>query len=329
MSTTTKKAPSSMKKYLDEYDDLPADVLLGRIVLFKITDEPVSLADLTRWFKDAGLDEAYLPPANKALDAFKKAASDTKDSYAMSKGRTAQLLCRDVTQTPDYVRKQITREIRDGKNKRLNYIDAITCTFYRPTDPNDQNTARIKITVNKDALEDSEVETVQHVARAIHARHLRYFDYLDGMKLRATVRNYLKKLNSIEIKGGVYFIHASRDVELNALADVVGKFGGDCHMDMIPMVDLKRDREFMARMFEREASQALNEVAREAQELLSSGSKITPAACARIKAKYDGVLANAEEHMLTLQVSQDVTTASAEVAMDMLTRLTEGLLNQS
>ena len=36
-----------------------------------------------------------------------------------------------------------------------------------------------------------------------------------------------------------------------------------------------------------------------------------------------------QEHMLTLQVSQDVTTASAEVAMDMLTQLTEGLLNQS
>jgi hypothetical protein len=329
MGKTISKTPSAMKSYLDEYDDLPADVLLGRIVVFKITDEPVSLADLKKWFEDAGLDEDYLPPANKALDAFKKATSDTKDSYAMSKGRTAQLLCRPVTETPDYVRRQITREIRDSKNKRLGYEAAITATFYRPTDPQNQSTARIKITVNPDVLEASEVEHVQHVARAIHERHLRYFDFLDGMKLRATVRGYLKKLNCIEIKGGVYFVHASRDAELNALADVVSRFGGECHMNMIPMVDLKRDREFMARMFEREASQSLNEVAREAQELLSSGRKITPAACARIKAKYDEVLANAEEHMLTLQVSQDVTTASAEVALSAFTRLTEGLLNQS
>jgi hypothetical protein len=322
----TTKTVSAMKQHLDKYDDLPADVLLGRIVLFTITDEPVSLDDLTRWFKDAGLDEEYLPPANKALDAFKKATSDTKDSYAMSKGRTAQLLCRDVTQTPDFVRRQITREIRDGKNKRLGYEGAITCTFYRPSNPADQNTARLKIQVNDAVLEPSEVEHVQHVAQAIYARHTRYYDYLDGMKLRATVRNYLKKLNCIEIKGGVYFVHASRDDELSRLSSVVDRFGGGCHMNMIPMVDLQKDREFMARMFEREASQALNEVAREAQELLSSGKNITPAACARIKAKYDEVVANAEEHMLTLQVSQDITTASAEVALNALSQLTEGLL---
>jgi hypothetical protein len=278
MSSTIKKAPSSMKAHLDKYDDLPADVLLGRIVLFTITDEPVSLKDLTQWFVDAGLDKGYLPPANKALDAFKKATSDTKDSYAMSKGRTAQLLCRDVTQTPDFVRRQITREIRDVKNKRLGYEAAITATFYRPTDPSNQNTARLKITVNDAVLEPSEVEHVQHVAQAIYARHTRYYDYLDGMKLRATVRNYLKKLNCIEIKGGVYFVHASRDDELARLSDVVDRFGGGCHMNMIPMVDLQKDREFMARMFEREASQSLNEVAREAQELLSSGRTITPAA---------------------------------------------------
>lgn len=329
MGRTTSKNASPLKSYLDEYDDLPADALLGRIVLFTITDEPVSLTDLTKWFDDAGLDKNYLPPANKALDAFKKATSDTKDSYTMTKGRTAQLLCRDVTQTPDYVRRQITREIRDSKNKRLSYVDAITATFYRPTDPGNQNTARIKITVNTDVLEASEVDTVKHVAQAVYSRYTRYYDYLDGMKLRATVRNYLKKLNCIEIKGGVYFVHASRDVELNALADVVHRFGGGCHMNMIPMVDLKKDREFMARMFEREASQALNEVAKEAKELLTSGRSITPAACARIKAKYDEVLANAEEHMLTLQVSQDITTASAEVALTALTKLTEGLMNQS
>ena len=317
---------SPMKKYIANLEDLPADVLLGRIVLFTITDEPVSLTDLTKWFADAGLDPELLPPANKALDAFKKATSDTKDSYEMTKGRMAQLLSRDVTQTPDFVRKQITREVRDGKNKRLAYDPAITATFYRPTDPANQDTARIKITVNDAVLEPSEVETVKHVARAVHARYMRYYDFLDGMKLRATVRNYLKKLNCIEIKGGVYFVHSSRDDELNALAGVVERFGGGCHMNMIPMVDLQKDREFMARMFEREAAQSLNEVAKEARELLSSGRNITPAACARIKAKYDEVMANAEEHMLTLQVSQDVTTASAEVALTALTQLTEGLI---
>lgn len=328
MGRTKSKTVSPMRGYLDELNDLPADALLGRIVLFTITDEPVSLANLTQWFADAGLNPDHLPAPNKALDAFKKATSDTKNSYEMSKGRSAQVLCRDVTQTPDFVRRQITREIRDSRNKRLSYIDAITCTFYRPTDAADQDTSRLKIQINPDVLEDSEKQPIQDIAKEIYARYIRYFDYLDGMKLRATVRNYLKSLNTIEIKGGVYFVHSSRDEELGRLADVVGRFGGGCHMNMIPIVDLERERKFIAQVFEREASQSLNELARDAQELLSSGKSVTPAACAKIKSRYDEVLANAEEHMLTLQVSQDVTTAAAEVALSALTRLTEKLVNE-
>lgn len=318
-------APSKFKAALAGLDDLPADALLGRIVLFTITDEPVSLTDLTKWFDDAGLNPAHLPPPNRALDAFKKATSDTKNSYPMTKGRSAQVLCRDVTQTPDYVRRQITREIRDVRNKRLSYVDAITCTFYRPTDASDQNTARINIQVNPAVLEEAETQPIRDVAREIYGRYVRHVDYLDGMKLRATVRGYLKSLNCIEIKGGVYFVHSSRDDELAALASVVARFGGGCHMNTIPIVDLQREREFITRVFEREASEQLNQLTRDAEELLS-GKSVTPAACQRLKARYDELLTNAEEHMFTLQVSQDVTTASAEIALKKLTQLAEKLV---
>ena len=321
-------APSKFKQALAGLDDLPADALLGRIVLFTITDEPVSLTDLTKWFADAGLNPAHLPPPNKALDAFKKATSDTKNSYPMTKERSAQVMCRDVTQTPDFVRKQITREIRDVRNKRLSYVDAITCTFYRPTDASDQGTARINIQTNPQFLETGEAEPIKEIAQEIYARYRRYYDFLDGMKLRATVRNYLKKLNCIEIKGGVYFVHSSKDEELAALASVVSRFGGGCHMNTIPIVDLQREREFIGQVYEREASEALNQITREAQELLSPGKSVTPAACAKLKARLDETLSNAEEHMLTLQVSQDVTTAAAEVAFQSLSRLAEKLVNE-
>ena len=324
----TKIKASPLRSYIDELGDLPTDALLGRIVLFTITDEPVSLDDLTKWFDEHGLAPEHLPAPNKSLDAFKKATSDTKNSYEMTKGRSAQVLCRDVTQTVDFVRRQITREIRDGRNKRLSYVDAITATFYRPTDPSDQDTGRINIQINPDVLEAAELQPIKDVAREIYARYTRYYNFLDGMKLRATVRGYLKALNCIEIKGGVYFVHSSRDDELANLATVVSKFGGGCHMNTIPIVDLERERKFVAQCFEREASQSLNELARDAQQLLDSGKSVTPAACAKIKARYDEVLANAEEHMLTLQVSQDVTTAAAEVAQSALTRLTEKLVNE-
>lgn len=317
---------SPLRSYIDELNDLPADSLLGRIVLFTITDEPVARSDMEKWFEELDLDKALLPTPNKYLDAFKKATSDTKDSYPLKRHRTAYLLCRDVLSNGEYIRRQITREVKDSGRKRLAYDEAITCTFYRPSQASDQSTAQLRITVNPDVLEPEEVEIVRLTAQAIYNRYVRYYDFMDGQKLRACIRNYLKKLNAIEIKGGVYFVHASRDDELGRLAELVRRFGGGCHMNMIPIVDLKREREFIAQVFEREASQSLNDLTREARELISSRKSITPAAYQKMKARYDEVLGNAEEHMVTLQVSQDVTAASAEVALNALLALQEEML---
>lgn len=322
------QTPSPLRSYIDELSDLPADVLLGRIVLFTITDEPVSRDDLVLWFEELGLDKAYLPTPNKYLDAFKKATSDTKDTYPMARGRTANVLSRDVTSTPNYVQRQITREIRDSKAKRLDYHEVIACTFYRPTSVDDQSSSRLQITVKTEDLEPGEIEHVRAIAQAIKTRNDRYCQYMDGQKIRATIRNYLKKLNAIEIKGGVYFVHASRDDELANLATLVGRLGGGCHMNMIPIVDLKQQREFIVSVFEREASQSLSEITREAQELISSRKSITGAAYAKMKARYDEVLNNAEEHMFTLQVSQDVTAASAEVALNSLRALEQRMMDE-
>lgn len=318
---------SPLRAYIDDLNDLPADVLLGRIVLFTITDEPVRHEDLTKWFADLGLDEKYLPTPNKYIDAFKKATSDTKESYPLTKGRTAHLLCRDVSSTTDFVRRQITREVKDSGRRRLVYGEAITCTFFRPPRTEDQDTARLQVTVNPTNLEPGELAMVQRIARDIAERYQRYYQFLDGQKVRATIRGYLKKLNAIEIKGGVYFVHSSRDDELGRLAQLVDRLGGGCHMNMIPMVDLERERAFMARVFEREASQALRDLTTEARELMAQRKTITGAAYAKMKARYDEVLNNATEHMENLQVNQDVTAAAAEVAHRALSELAEAMLS--
>jgi hypothetical protein len=327
MATAKKSKPSELRAYIDELNDLPTDVLLGRIVLFTITDEPIRRDDMVKWFRDLDLDEAYLPAPNKYLDAFKKATSDTKDTYPMSKDRTGNLLCREVSSTPNYITRQITREVKDGGKRRLSYTEAITCTFYRPTKADDQSAAHLRVQVNPTNLEKGELTLVQQVAKDIVSRYHDYYDFLDGQKVRGCIRSYLKKLNAIEIKGGVYFVHSSRDDELARVADLVSRFGGGCHMNMIPMVDLERERAFMAKVFEREASQSLRDLTREVDELLSTRKSITPAAYAKLQARYDEVLNNATEHMENLQVNQDVTAAAAEVAHEALRGLREAMLD--
>lgn len=327
MPTRKKSTASPLKAYIDEINDLPADVLLGRIVLFRISESPVSYSDVVSWFTEFGLDEKFLPAPNKAVDAFKKATSDTKDSYPMSRDRTGMLLCRDLASTTDYIQRRITREIKDSKKRDLGYDPAITVTFHRPIN-GDQATARMDVRYHDQDLERPERPFVHRVGKDIEERFVKHYAYLDSQKMRGVVRDYLKKLNAIEIKGGVYFVLSTRDEELGRLAAFVNRLGTDCLMDMIPVPSMDKTRELMARIFEREAAERLQNIANEARLLISSRKTVTGASYAKLKAEYDQTLNNAEEHMFTLQISQDLTAASAEVALDALGELLEASLRE-
>lgn len=327
-----KPTRSTLHEYLTDAGELPEDVLLGRIVLFTIADGRTKYADIEKWFDELNLNKAMMPVENKPVDAFRKATSDLNgDSYPLpNSGLEASLLCRDVTTNDNYVRRQITREIRDSRKKKLSYDEAITCTFYRATRSENgkpKRGERLQVTVRHDNLSLSEHKTVENLAESIKERFLDYYEYLDGNKVRATVRKYLKHLNGIELKGGVYFVHISRDEELQRLATLVDERLDDgCYMQTIPMVDLEKERTFIARAFEREASQSLQEITKEARSLLETRKSITPTMYQKMKERFDTVLANANEHMANLEVSQDLTAASAEVALQALGALREEML---
>jgi plasmid maintenance system antidote protein VapI len=325
---TAKKITNSvLRSYIDEVGELPADVLLGRIVVFTITEEPIRLTDIKAWFNQLDLDPAMLPHPNKTHDAFKKATKELdRESYAMTGGRTGLLMCREVSATANYINRQITREVRDASKRKLSYDEAISCMFYRPDKDRGAGSERLTFTVRADNLEPDELTTIQAHARKLEQRYRYHFEHLDGAKIRACIRGYLKKLNSVEIKPGVYYVSTSRDDELGRLTQLVGKLGGGCHMNLIPIVNLKSQREFITAMFEREARDALQGIQSEIDELLKDRKTITPAAYARMKGRYDEVLANAEEHMLNLQVTQDITAAEAVVADEALSRLQQRLL---
>lgn len=321
---------STLHEYLTEAGELPADTLLGRIVLFTITDQQTLYDDMDTWFDELGLSKDMMPVRNKAVDAFRKATSDTnKTTYPLPSGQEASLLCRDVSTNDNYVRRQITREVRDSKKKRLTYDEAITCTFYRAirAEKGKQGKGeRLHVQVRRENLAPDEMEHVDAIADNIKSRFMDFYQYLDGNKVRGTVRKYLKHLNAIEIKGGVYFVHIDKDKELQLLAEFVGRLGGGCYMQTLPLLDLAKERSFIAAAFEREASQALQDLTREARGLMETRKSITPAMYQKMRARFDTLLSNASEHMASLEVSQDVTAAAAEVALKALGDLQEEML---
>ena len=324
----------SVADILNENGDLDDSVLLGKLVLFTITDEKITRQVLESRFLALGLDTDMLPPEIKPIDAFKKATSEAKEKYPLPGDRQAIVLCRDVNSTTEYVRRQITREVKDARARTLSYSKAIDCTFYRARTVTDQNgrqrvqkgSERVQIKIDPTNLDAAELAAVKQIAKNIEDRYSEYYSHLDGNRLRATVRDYLKHLNAIEIKGGVYFVHINHSDELNRLSTLVSGLGGGCMMHTIPLVDIERERQMVALAFEREASESLQEIAQECAALKANRKSISPTAYARIKQRYDAVVEKANEHMVTLQVSHDITGAAAEVALKAVLDLQEELL---
>jgi hypothetical protein len=320
----------SVTEILDENGDLPDSVLLGRIVLFTITDRRVKRSDLETEFINRGLNTALLPPEVKPIDAWKKATSEAKDKYNLPGDKTAVVLCRDVNANAEYVRRQITREVKDARSKTLSYHKAIDCMFYRPRVQGGKaqvGSERVSIRVDTGDLDPAEVADVRRIAQQIEDRYADYYGHLDGNRVRATIREYLKHLNAIELKGGVYFIHVSQSDELSRLQGLVEWLGGGCMMHTIPLVDIERERQMVSIAFEREASQALQEIVNEVASLKATRKSISADAYSKIKQRYDDVLSKANEHMVTLQISQDMTGVAAELALDAITDLAEEMLS--
>ncbi|GAB3863558.1 hypothetical protein GCM10028801_31470 [Nocardioides maradonensis] len=312
---------SDIKDYLDQIGDLPADILLGRIVFFTIYDHPVTLPEIEKWFTELDLNRAFIPQENKRHDAFRKATKELDGlRYPMSGQRTGILLCRDVRTTGDQIIRSIVREIRDARNRKLTHAEAINCQFNRG--------GQFVHPIRGDLLEPEEIEHVRLAAQKMVARYNYHCAYLDNMKIRAMVRGYLKHLNCVEMKPGVYYVNHSRDDELHRLAELVNRLGGGCHMDMIPIPNIERQRKMLTGMFEREAVGQLQELTKQIEEAVASPGKISAAKYAKMAARFSEVLQNAEEHMITLDVTQDLTAAHSEIAQKALAAMQLKMLSE-
>lgn len=321
---------SDLRDYLDAVDELPDEVTIGRVVMFTITDEQVKREDLISWFAELGLNPQFLPREIKPVDAFKKATSQIDEhEYARADGTRGILLTRPVTTDREMVCRFIVREIRNTGRRRLDHHKAIEATFYKGTKVGGKirpGSERIRLTRVVDNLDPSELSDIDTAIAKITDLYDRYVNFLDGQKIRAVIRDYLKYLNAIEIKGGVYFVHKNRVDELTKLVEVVNRLGGGCRAYQIPLVDMENERKMVVEAFEREAEDALNELVRRITHVRQTRGKVTPAAYAKLKDEYDTVLNRAMEYQRTLNLSQVRTAAAGELALDALSALQHDLL---
>jgi hypothetical protein len=324
---------SDLRDYLNSINELPDDVLLGRIVMFTVTDERVERAKLEQWFVDLNLNPTFIPAENRAIDSFKKATTDVDSTeYELPGNLKGILLTRNVTTDNEMVVRFIVREIRDSARRKLAHDKVIEAVFYKETKAGgkvQRGTGAIRLTKVMDDLEPSEEPNIDKAIQAVKDSYDNYYRYIDGQKIRAMVREYLKYLNAIEIKGGVYFVHKNRTDELLRLRDLLNRVGGGCRMDQIPIIDLDNERQIIVEAFQREAEESLSNLVKDIAFVRSTRKKVTPDAYAKLKRAYDRVMDQAMEYQRTLGLSQTRTSAAAELALDSLGELQKALLGDN
>lgn len=322
---------NDLKTYLAGVSELPHDVLLGHIVIYTVNDAAYELNKLTTWFDELNLDKSYLPSAAKPIDAYKKATADADDfEYKLDNERVAHILVRDVGADNEMIERHLVREIKQGHKRVLDYQKIGEAVFYRPKASKGktvQESHRFRLNILHSELADNERSPLQTVVDKITASFDRHLNYLDGMKIRAMVREYVKgPLNGIELKPSMYFVPVSRADELERLTELMERLGNGCVMQLIPLVEMKKQKDMIIEAYQKDAERSFGDFVKRVTHLRSSRKSVTPDAYAQLRAEYEAIVNRAAEYRSDLDVVADRTTGAAEVASAALAALARTLL---
>lgn len=327
MTTMAANTATDFRRYIEEHQSLPEEVVLGYIAWYSVADAAYDASVIEHEFLRLGLNPQFVPGAINPADAWEKATKEIHgERYPMSNGNTAEILVRDLSRTKNQIVRKIIREEKDAQNKKLSHQEVGEFVFYRPKAVNGQvqhGTERIRTALSVESW-SPERPVLETLVGKFDVAYERYRRYHDGQRIRGVVRGYLLYLNAIQMKPSVYFVHSSRADELMRFQELVNGLnpGSETKLFLMPLADLSTLREEVTDAFQREAEKGLMEVVAQVQKLRETRKgPISEQQYQKVKEQYDDVMNKAGEYTRILQVSQDRTGAALEMAMFALMEL--------
>lgn len=323
---------TDLHSYLATSGQLPADALLGHIVMFTVHRGEFHLTDITATATALGLSAKPLPSLGRPVDAFKKATHEADDfEYQLPTGDVAHVLVRDVETTREMVTRHLVREIRDSKRRRLAYSKVGDAVFYKPVvrgGTTVDGTERFRLDVDHASLVDGERACMDGLLARISEAYRVHRDSIDDMKVRAMVRDYLRIFQAVQLKPSVYFIPIAQVDNLRLLQELVTSLPNKCVIRLIPLIDVEEQRDMVVEAFETETVSECGDLVAEVMRLRETRTQITPAAYAKIRARYDELLERTTTYSQLLDDAQTRTkgaTMTATLALrDLMHLLLEG-----
>lgn len=348
MAQSGNAAVTNLAQYKDRLAGLPQDRFVGSILWFSIAGTvtytngkrenlPVRIThdQLAKWFDELDLDPAYLPPKIKAVDAFRRATTESQREYPVDpkKGITATLMIREVTYDNEQVVRHVVKEVRDPQGQKLDYQPHMatlkfmrggrTAKGKRPGGEAFKHSILTNVQGNDrkqvEALVENAVERYRDLSTNLHAD-----------AIRAVIRNYLTSLNAISVKpsGGVYFVHMSRQATVDSLQQLVQRIGQGCSFHQLPLLDTVDQREMLTEAFQSEVEDEVRNLLKDVAILLDkagSNGKIPQSKYADLNVRYQAIVERSEEYTRVLGLAQGRAGSALELALDGIMDMTSRL----
>lgn len=317
---------NDLDTYLKALDDAGIP-LLGNYVIYSVRGGSVTPGDLEQWFAELGLDEKFLPPPQGAVHAFERATGrDAKKTYPLddrpttrqrrgapgAMGKEATLMVRHVARGKDMVVRHLVREVRDAGATRLSYDTHLADIrfHYTPDAGMWAGELRTVPSANIAALPEVEQAKVAEMLAAIEADYQDRCIHVSADKLRGCVRDYVKSLNPVCIRAGVYFVHNQHAGTLAALHDLVSRFGPGSNMSLTPLPDIGEMKETIVSAFMEETEDEIDKLS--AEMVKAQAGKVGTAAKVALNRRREELKARAAEHSTLLEASLDTLAAKLE-----------------
>lgn len=247
---------------------LNPDDILGHLVFHAVADMKVPKADMANLWAQNNLDPKYLPANIFPSDAFRRATATaggtgfieitapeidaaTKQPVLDTNGQPkmrnykARLLVREVKNDDHFIVRYLVREVVDDKNVKLYYDHVGGWQF-------DKKTAQVKAAFIKSKVSEYPYDTIVDNTAKLYDEYINFHT-------RDTVRNLIVKVvkdsnpTPIQPRSQGKFIPKTYTDRLTGLKGLLEDLsnayanGGDCSMDIIPIVNTVEQRDMLAR----------------------------------------------------------------------------------
>lgn len=321
-----------------EQSDTP---ILGHLVLHSVASKTrVTRDDLSRWFAELGLDETFLPPPIRQVDAYAQAAGSggARETYRLSttptpgpddKTVTVTLMVRHVSRDNTRIVRHLVREVRDEEAATLSYDTRLAeIMFWRdPAETGRAGAGVLQIHPNEPAiaqLSETEQEKVRRTLADIEETYQERCRYYAGDRLRSLVRRCVEGLNAVRVhaSGGMYFVHRAHGDQLAALRELVSRFGTGCHLTRVPLPAQDEMRELVVAAITTKTKEDLDRLAADIAEAGRSNASDTQVQ--GLLRRFKSLQQATAEHEQLLESTLDETRAALQLVNAQVSSLIAG-----